>query len=465
MQVASRHPHLKLFYAVGGWENSQYFSILTADHARRSVLISNLVGVIEEYGFDGIDIDWEYPVTGGAVEGTQADRRNYVSLMRELRSELNELSDKTSKSYLISFAGAAGHWVLKPGYDLVQLMKYCDFVNVMSYDYFGAWASKWGAYTGPPAPLHFAMPKKFSGRMNVHATMKDYSCQMRSTEKINMGVPFYGRYWRNVGEPVDSSDDMWRTAKPTNSEGTKFDGGDIQWRQLNDTWKSRAKFHQGAKAPYIWLSEQKTFVGFENRESLQSKVRYINEHNLGGVMIWAIDFDDDQGSLMDSLDVCGGDKGKEQSSASSKFPYKCSPIDEKRWWTYDDNPELAGMCGKSAPLIDGFYPVCDPDDPGHACCGKFGYCGSGAEFCACPECIDYGADPSLILKEPVKPTQKVTWYTQEAEDGRRGRCGREVPPLEDGTAPTCNPDDQNAHCCSNGGYCGNSKRGFPQASA
>ncbi|PIO54241.1 hypothetical protein TELCIR_24401 [Teladorsagia circumcincta] len=98
------------------------------------------------------------------------------------------------------------------------------------------------------------------------------------------------------------------------------------------------------------------------------------------------------------------------------------------------------MCGKSAPLYNGYYPVCDPDDPGHACCGKvrlmtesrpesglssiiqglhgckaenifqFGYCGSGAEFCGCPECVDYAADPMLILKEPIKPSQsKITW--------------------------------------------------------
>lgn len=56
----------------------------------------------------------------------------------------------------------------------------------------------------------------------------------------------------------------------------------------------------------------------------------------------------------------------------------------------------------------------------------------------------------------MKPSQKITWYTSDAGEGKRGRCGRDVPPLE-GEAPTCNPDDANAHCCSNGGYCGNSK--------
>ncbi|KAK6012563.1 hypothetical protein OSTOST_22266, partial [Ostertagia ostertagi] len=115
------------------------------------------------------------------------------------------------------------------------------------------------------------------------------------------------------------------------------------------------------------------------------------------------------------------------------------------------------MCGKSAPLYNGYYPVCDPDDPGHACCGKFGYCGSGTEFCGCPECVDYAADPMLILKEPIRPSQsKITWYTSDAPDGKRGRCGPQTPPI-DGTPATCNPDDEKAHCCSNGGYCGNTK--------
>lgn len=110
------------------------------------------------------------------------------------------------------------------------------------------------------------------------------------------------------------------------------------------------------------------------------------------------------------------------------------------------------MCGKSAPLYKGYYPICDPEDPGYKCCGSAGYCGSGPEYCNCPTCVDY-SNYENILQEPIKPTVEVNWYFLNAEDGKRGRCGRGIP-LLDGKIPTCNPDDPNAHCCSNGGYCG-----------
>ncbi|KJH50189.1 chitin recognition protein [Dictyocaulus viviparus] len=491
MTVARRHKHLRVLFAIGGWENSQYFTLHTADRSRRMILIDNIIEVIKRYNFDGVDIDWEYPVTGGSVEGVPADRANYVHFLRELRSRLNQYEERMnqSKRFLVSFAGAAGYWVLKPGFDLVQLTKYVDFINVMSYDYFGAWQSKWGAFTGPPAPLYFASPKskckrirlrlqrrgratthvRFSGRLNVDSTMKYYSCQINATNKLNMGLPFYGRYWLNVGDAVDESDEMWRRAMTMNESDTNFkvqkhveylsssfeEGGEVKWRRLISRFDtSRAKFHQRSKSSFLWIPENKTFVGFESPESLNYKIDYAIANHFGGVMIWAIDFDDDSLTMLKSIterDFCA------QKQKQAQFPYKCSPINEQRWWTFDDSEELAGMCGKSAPLYNGYYAVCDPDDPGHSCCGRFGYCGTGEEFCNCYECVDYGTDPMLVLKEPIKPTQTIiTWYTLDAPEGKRGRCGRQAP-LIDGVIPTCNPDDQNAYCCSSEGYCGNTK--------
>ena len=197
---------------------------------------------------------------------------------------------------------------MDPGYDLVNLLKYADWANVMSYDYFGAWDSKWGAYTGPPAPLYYSNPKGFSGKVNVHWSIRYYVCKTRQPHKINMGVPFYGRYWKNVGDPVDARDAMWRMAEEKNG---KFEVGFAGWASIKDKWLKdptvEIKMHRGAKVPFAWSEERKEFLGFESPESLAEKVRYAEEHNLGGFMIWAVDHDDEDSSMLNVLaraDLC-----------------------------------------------------------------------------------------------------------------------------------------------------------------
>mgnify|MGYP001810587308 CR=1 FL=1 len=293
---------IKTLFAVGGWENSQHFSSIAADPSKRTKFITSVIRIIRRENFDGIDIDWEYPVTGGAVEGVPQDKQFYVQLMKELRVALDYVKKKESRKsdYLITFAGAAGDWTLTPGFDLPALLKYADWVNVMTYDYFGAWGSQWGAYTGPPAPLFFGNPKGFSGKVNTDWTIRHYVCKTRMPHKIVMGVPFYGRYWVNVGEPVDPKDGMWRKAQP--NEHGNYTGGFVAWSELKETFLKdpnyKVEMHKFAKAPYAFNAKEKTFLGFENPESLRFKVRYAESYNLGGMMIWAIDQDDEANSML-----------------------------------------------------------------------------------------------------------------------------------------------------------------------
>ena len=80
------------------------------------------------------------------------------------------------------------------------------------------------------SPLYFGAPQRYSGKTNVDYTVKYYVCRLKNTAQVNMGVPFYGRYWRNVGEAVDASDPMWRIAKPKNG---KFVGGFVPWHNIS----------------------------------------------------------------------------------------------------------------------------------------------------------------------------------------------------------------------------------------
>ncbi|EYB90831.1 hypothetical protein Y032_0213g2279 [Ancylostoma ceylanicum] len=463
----------KMLFAVGGWENSQYFSSIAADPTKRANFVNHVANFLRDQQIDGVDVDWEYPVTGGATEGIPADKQNYVTLLSDLRTRLTNLATELGRTvpYEITLASAAGEWTIRPGYDLSGIMQYADFINVMTYDYYGAWGSQWGAYTGPPSPLFYGSPPGFSGKLNADFTMKYYSCRSGKPSKLNMGVPFYGRYWENVGAAIDANDEMWRTA---DAVGGVYQGGYLAWKDIPTKGWSRdsASFHEKTKAPYIYDSGSRRFLGFENVQSLQHKVNYAIERNLGGLMIWAIDLDDYSNTLLDvisSADLCSGGSGDTSS-------YQCVPIDDIRWWTPENSgPDTQikvsevyghsvrillistvfakGQCGKSAPLINGYYPVCDPDDPGYSCCGPAGYCGSGSEYCTCEMCVDYRTNPQKILDPPTQPTRPIQWYTMNAPEGQRGRCGSSVPTIN-GQIAICNPDDPFKHCCSNGGYCG-----------
>ena len=188
------------------------------------------------------------------------------------------------KEILLTITGAAGNWVLDVGFDLAKIIDIVDWINVMTYDYFGPWDSKWGAFVGPNAPLYNAVPNGFSGKLNVDYTLKYYSCYTKKPDKIVMGIGFYGHRWENVNkEQLDKNDDLWR--KASHGANGKFEGKSMTYEEIEneilnnpDGSHFEQKYHSTAQVPYLYSSSSNTFIAYDNQKSIEAKLNYAEKH-------------------------------------------------------------------------------------------------------------------------------------------------------------------------------------------
>lgn len=278
-------------------------------------------------------------------------------------------------------------------------------------------------------------------------------CAGKETKKIVVGIPFYGRFWYKTSIAENPKYPLYRKAEKLNNDTY---GGSAAYWQIVDEWNVENnpayETHWDDLSKTPWATDGQLVLSYDNAESIAQKVQFANEHSLGGVMIWSVDQDDMSYKLLNAV-FSGACHTSISDNGANTF--KCNPIgSEKRWWTWLEDEDKAGMCGKNAPLYKGYYPLCDPDDPGYSCCSGTGFCGSGDTFCDCPKCVDYGENPELIVKEPVKPSRPIKWHIgfDLAKSGEP-RCGETAPKLATGDEAICNPDGED-YCCSTSGYCG-----------
>lgn len=180
--------------------------------------------------------------------------------MSDLRLALDKEALKSSRErYSLTFAGPAGEKALI-GYDLPGLLKYADWVNVQSLDFYVLWENEYENFTGPISPLYHHAPKGFSDKFNVNWAIKTYVCKLRSPNQVVMGIPLYGRSWQNVPEKSGEYA-MYRMS----IAGKKLTEGDIvYWRDIKRDWLSNSKFKKyfddKVKASYIYSSGDGTLL-------------------------------------------------------------------------------------------------------------------------------------------------------------------------------------------------------------
>lgn len=281
------YPHLKTLISVGGWTWSGRFSDAALTDASRTAFADSVVAFITKYGFDGVDLDWEYPVSGGLSSNVcrPEDKTNFTLLLQKLRQKLDARGAADGREYLLTIAGGAGSFYINNTQPSL-IKNYVDYANVMTYDMHGPW----DPYTDFNAPLYTPSENTLQYKWSVNATVKAWTAAGFPGNKIVLGMPFYGYLYSGV------------TGGTNGLYGRFTSSRSISYDEIVKSYLTKTSFkqyiHADAQAP--WLFDGSTFITYDNAESLRLKAQYIQQNELAGACIWELSQNRD-GSLVQVL--------------------------------------------------------------------------------------------------------------------------------------------------------------------
>ena len=247
--LKEKAPHLKVLLSIGGWGSGR-FSEMAGDEQNRLSFAKDCQRVVQEYGLDGIDLDWEYPTSSAAgISSSPDDTDNFTLLMRDIRQAIG-------KDKLLTMASVASARYV----NFRDILNVIDFVNIMSYDMANA-----------PRPHSTLYRASIRGRLNWDDAVKAHIDAGVPAERLVLGMPFYGR-----GGKILSNRDY---------RDIDFNG------EYTEVWNDTAK------VPYLINKEGTMVLGFDNVRSLSIKCEYILEKGLLGGMYWEYAADNDNADL------------------------------------------------------------------------------------------------------------------------------------------------------------------------
>lgn len=284
MHRLKRHnSRLKVLLSVGGWSWSDGFSDAALTDSSRHRFARSAIRIMTQFQLDGIDIDWEYPAQAGDNNPHRpADTQNYTLLLQTLRQYLDAQTAvdnlPAGESYLLTVATAANQRFLDLT-EMDQAIRYLDFVNVMTYDFYGGWSPTTGHHANL-APCDSMAPVKRSAKQAI----EEHLAAGVPKDKLVLGAAFYGRGWTMVNQENNGLYQAYEGEAFSASYKDLMAGFGLL-RRTQTHWDSIAQ------APYLWNEEEGIFFGYEDTVSLRLKSAYIREQELGGMMFWHIKHD------------------------------------------------------------------------------------------------------------------------------------------------------------------------------
>lgn len=293
---------MKVLLSIGGWTYSPTFPAAASTAQTRANFAQTAVTLVKDWGFDGIDIDWEYPADA-------TDAQNFVSLLQAVRSELDSYAAQYASGYhfLLTVASPAGSSNYN-NMNLKDMAGIVDTFNLMAYDYAGSWSN----YSGHDSNLYDNPKNENSTPFNTDQAIRDYIAAGVPASQIVLGMPIYGRSF----EATTGLGDTYNGIGVGTWEAGVWDYKDLPKAGAVEYVDSVAV---GA---YSYDSSSQELISYDTPGVVQTKLAYIQSNGLGGSMFWETSADKSgSGSLITtSFNGLGGMGGLESTQNLLSFP-------------------------------------------------------------------------------------------------------------------------------------------------
>ncbi len=231
--------------------SNQLISAVVNNQSRVDRLIQNMLQLMRDKGYQGVDIDFEYILA--------KDRDAFTAFVWQVAEAMRANGYHTSVA-LAPKTSADQKGVLYEGKDYRALGEAADHLLLMTYE--------WGYTYGPPMAV---------APINQVRRVVEYAVTEIPREKLDLGIPNYGYDWTL---PFERGVSRARTM------------GNVEAVQLAISQGSEIQFDELAQSPYFRYSDDSTGqeheVWFEDVRSLQAKFNLLKEYDLRGCGYWQI---------------------------------------------------------------------------------------------------------------------------------------------------------------------------------
>jgi len=280
-QLKAKYPHIKILWSFGGWTWSGGFTQAAANPAAFAESCWNLVEDPRWADvFDGIDLDWEYPNACGLT----CDASGPAALKNLLSATRTRFGANNLVTAAITADASAGGKI--DATDYAGASASVDWYNVMTYDFFGAWAAQ--GPTAPHSPLT-SYPGIPQAGFNSADAISKLRTQGVPANKLLLGIGFYGRGWTGVTQATPGG-----TA--TGAAPGTYEAGIEDYKVLRNSCPAT-----GTIAGTAYAKCGTNWWSYDTPATVAAKMNWTRTQNLRGAFFWEFSGDTTNGELASAI--------------------------------------------------------------------------------------------------------------------------------------------------------------------